>query len=272
MNTNIKLNLNTSPPPAILLGLFNMVIAKAPATVFEADKNTGRFNVFYGVEKVGEVYLEKDKGCDVIKIKSNNIKKRRGQTHTRSTTKVKVALKICLEVFRPQPVDKVAKNIIYRASQAISSLRTTYEWEIVRHQTHSSQIAFLRYASAVINREPSESLLAPVMSHLAKMDINNKLLQLDAIIWLEQQYKVNNGVLLVSARDDSFVMVDLNKPDTVVVVKSTYDLAPSYQEKLAILKIFKHGEAALNVGIKFPAESSDGGDCYFLAGGDTIPT
>jgi len=273
MTMNISYGRFAGKPVHPLLGaVIKGVNAKAPllkfvATDADADSITW-FNVFHDVEFLGKVYFARARTGKAIIVRSDNIKKQRGDRHAKTTTNTNVAVKTCLEVFKPKPQDKVAAGIVIGFNQAYSLLGTTIRGEVSSFLRHGSRsLSF----GCFLAEFQGGALPDDIKDMIQTEKLPEKAARHRALESLRSGIDACRGVVLSAAPDNSFVAVDLSKPYATVVIRDTYALPTNYQEKLAILKIMEKEEPIANVGFKYNSlDTMEFGPSYFLADGDTV--
>jgi len=260
------------PVHPLLRKVIEGVNAKAPLLKFvAADMGADYltwFDVLHDVETLGKVYISYTRNGTSVAVASENIKKQRGNKDTKVTKNANVAIKTCLEVFRPKPQDKVAYGILRDFN---------YATQILEMNAREAVTGFLRSGSRALTFGcfladfQGGALPADIQAAVMAEGLCDKVARHRAMEALRAAVTAKYGVVLAAAPDNAFVMVDLGKPDVTTVVKDTYSLPTNYQEKLAILKIMDPREPVPNVGFKYAAGGDTAhGPSYFLAGGDTV--
>lgn len=257
----------------LLAEVIRGVYVKAPtlkflAKVVDSNNRVAQFDVLDDVAVVGNLHIVYGRTGHSVAIRSDNIKKQRGIKDTKRTTNVKVAIKTCLEAFKSKSQDRMAKAVLSGFDYAMSALNLSTRDAVlasIRHGARGTQIGcFL-----------GEFQGGPLPDNIRDMVATEKLVEKVAAFRAAQTIAAaessKHGVVLSPAPEGAFVMVDLGKPDAVVVIKDTYALPTNYQEKLAILKIMGKNEPVPNIGFKYDdSDTAQFGLSYFLVGGDVI--
>lgn len=258
---------------------------KCPAFIFEKAGCDGlekvtKCYVIFGYEKLGcvEVANTYTRNGYVMmwRIYSSRIRNSRGDRHVKKSKNLKSALNVALDVFQPTDKKELALKILKVASAHVNSVMNNACRPFERLMESHSFISFNYCLDYWTNNKDERPSLPKALTDLFEskafkdMADNRRI----ATSVFNEMSKFKTGVVIRVERDDTINVVDVES-QTLLSLKSTYDLPKNYQEKFTILKVMEHNQPIVGIGIKVSDDLELNNPLrefftyYYLVGGET---
>lgn len=186
----------------------------------------------------------------VYHITSDNVRKSRGQRHTKETKHMKLAMRVVREAFQRAEASAIASRLIADAQSKVSNI-TMWARDHARGVLLKACDPVLSYLQAVENGTATTSAgLPPTLAQAMGPKWQDYLRDHRIASAVNSKFDAKYGVVIRILRDETMQVINL-KDESLTIAKSSYDLPTHYQEKLTILKIMNDSQPVEHVGFKF---------------------
>ena len=186
----------------------------------------------------------------VYHVTSDNVRKSRGQRHTKETKHMKLAMRVVREAFQRAEASVIADRLIKDAQSKIGNI-TMWARDHARGVLLKACDPVLSYLQTVDNGTATTSAgLPPTLAQAMGSKWQDYLRDHRIATAVSSKFEAKYGVVVRTLRDETMQVVNL-KEESLTIAKSSYDLPAHYQEKLTILKIMDDGQPVEHVGFKF---------------------